>query len=119
MSAVSVSAVFYHGTPADDLTLKLHGDTTLGHLRDIIQTHIKDSRAIDTAWVAFESQDRTPIHFSHTATDSDALQLKDLLYSDKPNSCVSVAVIRYSMPTGEEQEEQPMRGTKRTRDERQ
>ncbi len=98
-------------------TLNLSGDTTLGRLRDTIQGRIGSGRAIDRAWVAFEDQDKEPILFSRTATDSDALLLKDLLYSDKPNSCVSVAVLRYSVPTGDEQEERPMRGTKRTREE--
>jgi hypothetical protein len=119
MSTVPVTVVFYNRTPKDEFTFILYEDTTLGHLRNFIQAHIEGSRAIDKAWVAFESQDRKPIYFSRTATDSDALQLKDLLYSDNPNSYVSVAVLRYSMPTGEEQDEQPMRGTKRTRDERQ
>jgi hypothetical protein len=119
MSTVPVTVIFYNRTPKDEFNFALLEDNTLGYLRNFIQTHIEGSRAIDKAWVAFESQDRQPIHFSHTATDSDALLLKDLLYSDKPNSYVSVAVLRYSMPTGGEQEERPMRGTKRTRDERQ
>ena len=119
MSDVAVQIVVYHTTPTEEITINLRGDATLGNLRDIIHSCIGRGHAVDRAWVAFADQGRGLIPFSHTETDSDALQLKFLRCSDEPNSPVSVGVFKYSVPVDAQEEASSSapkieRGTKRT-----
>ena len=98
MSDVSVQIVVYHDSPTQEITINLRGDTTLGSLRDIIHACIGGGRAVDRAWVAFSDQSRGMIPFSHTETESDALQLRFLRCSNEPDSPVAVGVFRYAVP---------------------
>jgi hypothetical protein len=117
MYDVPVNVVMYTCLPAQEFTLNLRGDTTLGELRGIICSATGGGAPIDTAWVAFVNDHRKSIPFGHTRTESDGLQLRFLRSS--PTGPVSVGALRNIMqPEGAEviQPSQPGQGTKRTAD---
>jgi hypothetical protein len=118
MSDVTVEIMVYHDSPNQEIAINLRGDTTLGNLRDIIHSCI-GGRAVDRAWVSFSDQGRGLIPFSHTETESDALQLRFLRCSNEPDSPVAVGVFRYAVPIETQESDNTTapkagQGTKRT-----
>ena len=93
MSSIPIQVIAFN--PTLEFTLHLCGETTLGSLRDVIQSHIGGERPIDRAWIAFE--DKGLISFSHTEKDCDALQIRFLRCSSKVDSVVSVGIFRFSV----------------------
>lgn len=119
MSEVAVEIVVYNDSPYREITIKLRGDTTLGNLRDVIHSCIGGDRPVDRAWVKFSDQGRGLIPFSHTETESDALQLRFLRCSNEPDSPVAVGVFRYAVPIDSQESDNTVapkagQGTKRT-----
>ena len=119
MSDVTVEIMVYHDSPNQEITINLRGDTTLGNLRNVIHSCIGGDRPVDRAWVSFSDQGRGLIPFSHTETESDALQLRFLRSSNAPDSPVAVGVFRYAVPIDSQESDntvapQTGHGTKRT-----
>ena len=95
MPSIPVQVVAFN--PTREFTINLCGETTLGSLRDVIESHIGGGRPIDRAWIAFEDKGKRLISFSHTEKDCDALQIRFLRCSSKVDSVVSVGIFRFSV----------------------
>jgi hypothetical protein len=76
-----------------ELTINLRGDTTLGDLRDVIESCVGEKHTLTSLWVSFIDEEKASLPFSATEKESDALQIKFLRCSDRRDSPVAVGAV--------------------------